>query len=265
MEFLSLSRRPSSARNVPSGEERGETDVFAGYNVSSINVLNDNTPLPPFLRSHLGHVRVQSFAGQRQYLHFAIIVRPRRLVRPRKASCRLSAFHLSGLTTELLLLRLIKYPLLFFQYQSRPSSTGSSSGKSPRYTSTPRAPVPPSQRPNTAGKSNGTGAQGSRSIGTQTRSVEMLRSQDDYRELKQRPRRRQRERQKTLFFYISFRPSLRDYVVKRPHFTFHGGRKHMATIFSIYLQTQIQPFRIQLLENRQYLTNLDSCNKSDEV
>ena len=31
MEFLSLSRRCSSARNVPSGKERGETDVFAGY------------------------------------------------------------------------------------------------------------------------------------------------------------------------------------------------------------------------------------------
>ena len=31
MEFLSLSRRCSSARNVPSSEERGETDVFAGY------------------------------------------------------------------------------------------------------------------------------------------------------------------------------------------------------------------------------------------
>ena len=31
MEFLSLSRRRSSARNVPIGEERGETDVFAGY------------------------------------------------------------------------------------------------------------------------------------------------------------------------------------------------------------------------------------------
>ena len=30
MEFRSLSRRRSSARNVPSGEERGETDVFAG-------------------------------------------------------------------------------------------------------------------------------------------------------------------------------------------------------------------------------------------
>ena len=31
MEFLSLSGRRSSARNVPSGEERGEADVFAGY------------------------------------------------------------------------------------------------------------------------------------------------------------------------------------------------------------------------------------------
>ena len=31
MEFLSLSRRRSSARNVHSGEERGEMDVFAGY------------------------------------------------------------------------------------------------------------------------------------------------------------------------------------------------------------------------------------------
>ena len=31
MEFLSLSRKRSSARNVPRGEERGETDVFAGY------------------------------------------------------------------------------------------------------------------------------------------------------------------------------------------------------------------------------------------
>ena len=29
LEFLSLIRRRSSARNV--GEERGETDVFAGY------------------------------------------------------------------------------------------------------------------------------------------------------------------------------------------------------------------------------------------
>jgi len=31
MEFLLLSRRRYSVRNVPSSEERGETDVFAGY------------------------------------------------------------------------------------------------------------------------------------------------------------------------------------------------------------------------------------------
>ena len=31
MEFLPLSRRRFSSRNVPSGEEPGETDVFAGY------------------------------------------------------------------------------------------------------------------------------------------------------------------------------------------------------------------------------------------
>ena len=38
MEFLSLSRRRSSARNVPSGEERGETDVFAGYQKLSLKL-----------------------------------------------------------------------------------------------------------------------------------------------------------------------------------------------------------------------------------
>ena len=37
MEFLPLSRRRSSARNVPSGEEQGETDVFAGYFINSRN------------------------------------------------------------------------------------------------------------------------------------------------------------------------------------------------------------------------------------
>ena len=36
MEFLPLGRRRSSARNVPSGE-RGETDVFAGYEWASIH------------------------------------------------------------------------------------------------------------------------------------------------------------------------------------------------------------------------------------
>ena len=37
MEFLSLSRRRSSARNVPSGE-RGETDVFAGYKSNTLEI-----------------------------------------------------------------------------------------------------------------------------------------------------------------------------------------------------------------------------------
>ena len=34
MECLPLSRRRSSSRNVPSDEERGETDVFAGYMIA---------------------------------------------------------------------------------------------------------------------------------------------------------------------------------------------------------------------------------------
>ena len=39
MEFLSLSRRRSFARNVPRGEERGETDVFAGYGTRNVDYL----------------------------------------------------------------------------------------------------------------------------------------------------------------------------------------------------------------------------------
>ena len=42
MEFLSLSRRRSSAWNVPSSGERGETDVFAGYHFSYNEVLSFN-------------------------------------------------------------------------------------------------------------------------------------------------------------------------------------------------------------------------------
>ena len=38
MKVLSLSRRSSSSRNVPSGEERGETSVFAGYTIADIVV-----------------------------------------------------------------------------------------------------------------------------------------------------------------------------------------------------------------------------------
>ena len=45
MEFLPLSRRRSSARNVPSYEERGETDVFAGYVIFGITTTCDISKL----------------------------------------------------------------------------------------------------------------------------------------------------------------------------------------------------------------------------
>ena len=57
MEFLPLSRRRSSLRNVPSYEERGETDVFAGYvgycgtrsMCSSSSVFIVRPPFPSFI------------------------------------------------------------------------------------------------------------------------------------------------------------------------------------------------------------------------
>ena len=41
MEFLLLSRRRSSVRNVPGGEERGETDVFAGYFIPDLQATHE--------------------------------------------------------------------------------------------------------------------------------------------------------------------------------------------------------------------------------
>jgi len=38
MEFLSLSRGHSSWQNVPSGNERGETSVFIGYNLTFFSI-----------------------------------------------------------------------------------------------------------------------------------------------------------------------------------------------------------------------------------
>ena len=79
------------------------------------------------------------------------------------------------------------------------------------------------------------------------------------RELEQRRRRRLQEPQKqklligkttTLhvphaFLYISL-PSLRDYVVTMPNFTFCGGRVHKTTTFFFFCWTFIQSFRIQI-------------------
>ena len=49
VEFLLLSRRRSSSRNVPSGEERGETLVFAGYAIICLLLaLLTISTYPPF-------------------------------------------------------------------------------------------------------------------------------------------------------------------------------------------------------------------------
>ena len=57
MEFLSLSRRRFSARNVPSGEERGETDVFAGYLSTTAQTLVFRMNDLHVLLKRIGHMR----------------------------------------------------------------------------------------------------------------------------------------------------------------------------------------------------------------
>ena len=47
MEFLQLSRRRFSAQNVQSGEERGETDVFAGQNNQGLGKGYQPQPITP--------------------------------------------------------------------------------------------------------------------------------------------------------------------------------------------------------------------------
>ncbi|KAL9962864.1 hypothetical protein ACROYT_G032013 [Oculina patagonica] len=77
------------------------------------------------------------------------------------------------------------------KYQSRPSSTASSSGQSPRHTSTPH---PPAQRANSAaGRTNGSRTQATRSIGTQT-SLERAASAGAVREKPPAPDSRSRDR-----------------------------------------------------------------------
>ena len=56
MEFLSLSRRRSSVQNVPCGEKRGETDVFAGYT----NYYYQD--ISPFSNSLIVHEEKTTFA-----------------------------------------------------------------------------------------------------------------------------------------------------------------------------------------------------------
>ena len=57
------------------------------------------------LRGHPSHAKVQPPAGQREYLHFSVILRPWVLVRPRESNPRPPALQTSALPTELILPR----------------------------------------------------------------------------------------------------------------------------------------------------------------
>ena len=57
------------------------------------------------IRGHPSHAKVYPFAGQREYLHFSVSLRPWVLVRPRESNPRPPALQSSALPTELILLR----------------------------------------------------------------------------------------------------------------------------------------------------------------
>ena len=54
-------------------------------------------------RGHPSHVKVQPLAGQRKYLHFSVILRPRVLVQPRESNPQPPALQSSALSNELIL------------------------------------------------------------------------------------------------------------------------------------------------------------------
>ena len=85
--------------------------------------------------------------------------------------------------------------------------------------------------------------------------------------------RRQRERQKSNRFILAKQqlfscfthvhhafPSLHDYDVKMPNFTFCRGSEHKTTTFFFFSWTLIQPFTIQLQKN---LPTFDELNDLD--
>ena len=55
------------------------------------------------LRGLPSHAKVYLFAGQREYLHFSVILRPCVLIRPRESNPRLPALLSNALPTELTL------------------------------------------------------------------------------------------------------------------------------------------------------------------
>ena len=80
MEFLSLSRRRLSARNVPSGEERGETDIFAGYrkeNPRKKSCCTQINGVPYRYQFLLIRVKISEKIEWNGFANYGTMVRPR--------------------------------------------------------------------------------------------------------------------------------------------------------------------------------------------
>ena len=75
MEFLSLSRRRFSAQNIPSGEEQGETDVFAGYlpYVSTLSEKGAANQLIDHMTTNDLHMPLQSAYKQNHSTESALL------------------------------------------------------------------------------------------------------------------------------------------------------------------------------------------------
>ena len=77
------------------------TEVLIGDTIFT-SPTGDGTAI---LRGHPSHAKVYPFAGQREYLHFSVSLRPWVLVRPRESNPRPPALQSSALPTELILPR----------------------------------------------------------------------------------------------------------------------------------------------------------------
>ena len=73
---------------------------------------------------------------------------------------------------------------------------------------------------------------------------------------------------RVLNFFVHFLPSLHDYDVKMPNFTFCGGHEHKTTIFFSWheqYKQRVQTFRINSRKIFQHLTKWTRWNKRDKV
>ena len=92
--------------------ERKKHALYLSVNVFSTKVLIEDTIFTSptgdrttTLHGHPSHAKVKLFAGQRQYLHFSVILRPWVLVRSRESNPRPLALQSSALPTEPILPR----------------------------------------------------------------------------------------------------------------------------------------------------------------